>query len=172
MAVEVNIEDLQFTEKILGKGAFGEVRKAYWSDSEVAVKSIGLIQEKPKNIIRELAVLRKVTHKNIVHIMGYAIENSHFHIIMDLIKGYTLKDLIFKASIQEKMLPEKIIHRDINPANVMVTTEKFVKICDLGVSKISELNTELQTTQEKTKCAGTPLNMAPEIFLHHQSTKN
>ncbi|KAL7304172.1 hypothetical protein TKK_0003470 [Trichogramma kaykai] len=169
VAVEVPIADLTFTETVLGKGAFGEVRKGVWSYSNVAIKTINVLDENPKDILKEVLILRTVLHPNIVLIMGYAIQKYHFHIVMEFIDGYTLMDLIFKETVKSKFplticekmkitnqiliglaflhgFPNQIIHRDIKPPNIMLIKEKLVKICDLGVSKISEADSELMTT--------------------------
>uniref|UniRef100_A0ABD2X961 Protein kinase domain-containing protein n=1 Tax=Trichogramma kaykai TaxID=54128 RepID=A0ABD2X961_9HYME len=51
---------------------------------------------------------------------------------------------------------------------ILLTKEKGVKICDLGVSKINELYTQLMTTHGRVNCAGTPMYMAPEIYINRQ----
>ncbi|KAL7296039.1 hypothetical protein TKK_0010594 [Trichogramma kaykai] len=193
IAVEVPLEKIHFTEILLGKGAFGEVRKALWSESDVAVKTMDVLQVDPKNIIKELAILNRVQHQNIVLLMGYAFDSSEFHIIMEFINGYTLSDLIFKRTVKEKLrldesdkmkivlqillgigflheFSQPIVHRDIKPANIMVTKNKLVKICDLGVSQLKQLDTQLLITQGRINCTGTPLYMAPECYLDHQET--
>ena len=40
-----------------------------------------------------------------------------------------------------------------------------IKLCDLGIAKVNELNSQLVTTQGKKRTIGTPLYMAPEILL-------
>ncbi|XP_023314339.1 probable serine/threonine-protein kinase DDB_G0281745 [Trichogramma pretiosum] len=191
IAVAVPIDFLKFTDTILGKGAFGEVRRGFWCESEVAIKTSDLFQQTPKQIIKEIAILGRVRHSNIVSLMGYSRNDNEFHIIMDFIDGYSLHDLIFKQNVKIKMpleeqdkvkltyqillgiaflhqFPHQILHRDIKPANVMVTKNKFVKICDLGVSKLKQLSTELLTTRGHTNCVGIPLYMTPELFLDFQ----
>ncbi|XP_023317601.1 extracellular signal-regulated kinase 1-like [Trichogramma pretiosum] len=191
VAIEVPMSDFTFPDVVLGRGAFGEVRKGDWNFTEVAIKTIDLLQEDPKDIIKEVAILRQVVHKNIVSIMGYAMSNNDFYIIMELVDGYTLMELIFKDRIKcifpldtsDKIqitfqillglaflhgFPKKIVHRDIKPANILLTKEKGVKICDLGVSKINELYTQLMTTHGRVNCAGTPMYMAPEIYINRQ----
>lgn len=64
--------------------------------------------------------------------------------------------------------PYRIIHRDLKPANILVTKEKKINICDMGVSKINEINSQLMTTISSSgeiKAFGTPLYLAPEIQL-------
>ncbi|KAL7303565.1 hypothetical protein TKK_0003724 [Trichogramma kaykai] len=48
----------------------------------------------------------------------------------------------------------------------MLTKEKLVKICDLGVSKIREFNSEFMTTKGRINCAGKPMYMAHEIYIN------
>ncbi|XP_014237106.1 dual specificity protein kinase shkE-like [Trichogramma pretiosum] len=188
---QVPIDSLKFTDILLGKGAFGEVKKAFWGMSEVTIKTIDTQQVRPKDIIKELVILRQVVHTNIVNLMGYSTGDYEFHIIMEFIDGYTLRDLIFKSTTKSKFplnesdklqlahqiflgisflheFPNPVIHRDIKPANIMITKNKLVKICDLGVSSIKKMCTQLMTAKGHINCAGTPMYMAPEIYLYHQ----
>ncbi|XP_023313697.1 serine/threonine-protein kinase 24-like [Trichogramma pretiosum] len=63
---------------------------------------------------------------------------------------------------------KKVLHRDIEPANIMITKKKIVKICDLGVSTINQLDTQLLTTHGRKSFVGTPMYMAPEVYLRQQ----
>lgn len=102
-----------------------------------------VLRDKPKDIIKEVTILRQVSHKNIVSIMGFSLQQYEFYIIMEFIDGYTLKDLIFKASVKRQFplsegdktkityhillglaflheFPKTIVHRDIKPANITI----------------------------------------------------
>ncbi|XP_014233411.1 probable serine/threonine-protein kinase DDB_G0281745 [Trichogramma pretiosum] len=156
---KVPIQDLKFTDDILGKGAFGLVRRGVWSESDVAIKTIDLMQENHRDVMKEVAILRQEL------------------IFRDSVKSKFLLSASDEIRITRQMLlgiellhafPESIIHRDIKPANIIITSNKSVKICDLGVSKMNELNSQLMTTQGCVNIVGTPMYMAPEMFLHRQ----
>uniref|UniRef100_A0ABD2XG36 Protein kinase domain-containing protein n=1 Tax=Trichogramma kaykai TaxID=54128 RepID=A0ABD2XG36_9HYME len=191
IATEIPVTDLVFSNSVLGKGAFGEVRKGVWCYNEVAIKTIDLQHEKPKNIVKEIAILSRIKHKNIVSFMGYSINDREFHIVMEFVNGYSLSDLIFRQYVKSKLplndidrinityqmlfgitflheFPKKVLHRDIKPANIMITKKKIVKICDLGVSTINQLDTQLLTTHGRKSFVGTPMYMAPEVYLRQQ----
>uniref|UniRef100_A0ABD2XN43 Protein kinase domain-containing protein n=1 Tax=Trichogramma kaykai TaxID=54128 RepID=A0ABD2XN43_9HYME len=123
--------------------------------------------------------------------MGYSINDREFHIVMEFVNGYSLSDLIFRQYVKSKLplndidrinityqmllgitflheFPKKVLHRDIKPANIMITKKKIVKICDLGVSTINQLDTQLLTTHGRKSFVGTPMYMAPEVYLRQQ----
>ncbi|OXU18674.1 hypothetical protein TSAR_010388 [Trichomalopsis sarcophagae] len=121
------------------------------------------------------------------------LKESQFHIIMELVNGHTLQDVIFKQNIRNKynltleekyiialkmckaiiflhQHPLKVLHRDIEPGNVMLTLkDKDVKVCDLGLAKFNEINSQLRST---IGCSTpeSPLFMAPEVYLLKQTT--
>lgn len=66
--------------------------------------------------------------------------------------------------------PLKIFHRDIKPANIMIALDKEVKVCDLGLAKVNALNSQLLTTRGKQTAPGTPIYMAPEVYLNFKDT--
>ena len=53
---------------------------------------------------------------------------------------------------------QNIVHRDIKPDNIMITTDDTVRLIDFGLSKASKSNKDL------TQVAGTPFYMAPEVI--------
>src|SRR4030067_2367450 len=54
----------------------------------------------------------------------------------------------------------KVVHRDINPANIMISRERMVKVMDFGVAKVLD-----EATKESTSISGTPLYMSPEQIV-------
>ena len=94
-----------------------------------------------------------LTHPNIVSIydVGYEEENNLYYIVMELIKGKTLKEIINKdgkiswkwavniaiqmASALEKAHDNNIIHRDIKPHNIIITEDGTAKVTDFGIAK-------------------------------------
>lgn len=190
LVTEIPLDDLIINdEDVLGKGSFGTVRRGFWSECVVAIKTMDTTYLEPKEIIKEVAILRQVSHKNIVSIMGVCNQETEFHIVMEFVDGCTLNDVIFKQKIKEKFLltlqekyiiaidicgaitflhqhPLKIIYRDIKPGNIILTTRKEVKVCDLGLAKFRNISSQLQSTRGKKVAAGTPLYMAPEVSLY------
>ena len=96
-------------------------------------------------------------HPNIVNIYDVGSENGLYYIVMEYVEGITLKTYIEKkgqlsfkesASIAiqvargiESAHNKNIIHRDIKPQNIIISTEGMVKVTDFGIAKATSSNT-------------------------------
>jgi protein-serine/threonine kinase len=128
--------------KMLGKGAFGKVNLGMHklTDSLVAIKSINkeyLEEERSRRkVSKEVAILKKINHKNIVRLYETYESTRHFLIVMELCTGGDLLNYVRKR----RMLPESyakyffkqlvegliychkkgIVHRDIKLDNILL----------------------------------------------------
>ena len=96
-------------------------------------------------------------HPNIVNIYDVGSENGLYYIVMEYVEGITLKTYIEKkgqlsfkesASIAiqvargiEAAHNKNIIHRDIKPQNIIISTDGKVKVTDFGIAKATPSNT-------------------------------
>ncbi|XP_044585540.1 probable serine/threonine-protein kinase samkB [Cotesia glomerata] len=93
----VQEEDIKFIDTVLGHGAFGAVILATWNNTEVAVKKIKS-SEQSKYVYREVNVMDKIRHPNLISIMGICCTNSFYYIIMEDFKSVNLSIFISKRN--------------------------------------------------------------------------
>ena len=165
----------------LGEGGMASVYKAYDTRLEryVAVKVIRLEKDQDSSFLkrfeREAKALAKLSHPNIVHVDDYGEQDGVPYLVMDYIPGGTLKQRLGQpVNYQEaaKILApvahalyhahmNGIVHRDVKPANVLMTAGGQPMLSDFGIAKLleGEQTTELTGTGVGI---GTPEYMAPE----------
>lgn len=96
-------------------------------------------------------------HPNIVNIYDVGSENGMYYIVMEYVEGITLKTYIekkgqlsFKEAVSiaiqvgrgiEAAHNKHIIHRDIKPQNIIISTEGKVKVTDFGIARVATSNT-------------------------------
>ncbi len=96
-------------------------------------------------------------HPNIVNIYDVGSENGMHYIVMEYVEGITLKTYIekkgqlsFKEAVSiaiqvgrgiEAAHHKNIIHRDIKPQNIIISTEGKVKVTDFGIARAATSNT-------------------------------
>ena len=164
----------------LGEGGMATVYKAYDTRLErhVAVKiirsDVGQGDEMLKRFEREAKALAQLTHPNIVHINDYGEQGGVPYVVMDFLPGGTLKQKLGQpmpfaeaarllapiARALEYAHQQKIVHRDVKPANILLTQSSAPMLSDFGIAKILEgpSRTELTATGAGI---GTPDYMAP-----------
>lgn len=167
----------------IDEGAFGIVSKALKKSdkSTVAVKEVDLRRKRHKRLQemkRELFVLQRIAHKNIVKLIEHFIVNDTLVIVMEFCAGSNLTVYLRKTALDEleainlfrqmaraiKVLHRNgISHRDIKLNNFLLdSTKKRIKIGDFGLSIVS-YRAKAGILMAKTYC-GTEPYMAPEIL--------
>ena len=165
--------------KVIGKGAFGIVYKAFelCSGRRVAIKQIKIDTENKNLVLKEIEVLKKVEHQNIVQYFNFLKEDNYIFIIMEFLEGGTLKEYIQenKDNITEEIASEiikqilnalsylhyscDVCHRDVKPENIMFSEKNNIsslKLLDFGLSSDS-----FESKLRMQNC-GTLTYMAPE----------
>ncbi|WP_437185096.1 serine/threonine protein kinase [Planctomicrobium sp. SH668] len=166
----------------LGQGGMGTVFLAHQIslDRDCALKVMSKeISAKPgfvDRFVREARAMAKLDHQNVVRC--YAVDSDqglHF-VAMELIDGKSMQDWLNKLgklSVADALLVTLVIgealeyahelnmiHRDVKPDNILVTSKGVVKLSDLGLAKEVD-EPEFSLTQSGTGL-GTPHYMAPE----------
>ena len=104
-----------------------------------------------KRFNTEAQAVASLTHPNIVSVYDVGHEGNLYYIVMELIKGRTLKEIIVSegalawkwcvnvaiqiASALETAHKNNTIHRDIKPHNIIITEDGMAKVTDFGIAK-------------------------------------
>lgn len=165
--------------EIVGRGKFGVVYKGFNKQTKqiVAIKVLNLdTQEDEVNEVQqEIAILTDLKNvPNVTHYYGCFLNDMKLWIIMDYCAGGSIRTLLKPGVFEEKYIGVivrellialsavhklGVIHRDIKSANVLITKEGNVQLCDFGVAAKITSNAIKRTTM-----AGTPYWMAPEVI--------
>ena len=167
----------------LGEGGMAVVYKALDTSLErhVAVKVILPYQEHSAQFLarfkREARALARLSHPNILKIFDYGEFDGHPYLVMEYIRGGSLKDWLHGKSIPwqkgaqilaqvaralEAAHAEGIIHRDVKPANILMANGKDPLLSDFGIAKLIEGSSETTDLTGTGVGIGTPDYMAPE----------
>ena len=139
----------------LGEGGMGVVYRARYvgNDRQVAVKLLPPGAASNQTLLarfeREMDVLKQLRHPNIVHCFGGTCESKQWFYAMELIDGGSLADIIKQEgrlswevaidyAIQmcdalEFAHNHGVIHRDVKPANFLITKQGQLKLSDFGL---------------------------------------
>jgi serine/threonine protein kinase len=171
-------------EKEIGSGGMGKVYKAYDENLErtVAIKFLGadLVEDKDfiKRFEREAKAMARINHSNVTQIYGIGEEQGVPYFVMEYIEGESLDkifdktslplnraiDIILQVAEGLKVAHLKgIIHRDVKPANIFITSSDQIKIGDFGLAKTKEEHKTGEASLTGVGTAlGTPHYISPE----------
>ncbi len=118
-------------------------------------------EEFVKKFKRESQAAASLSHPNIVGIYDVGMEDNIYYIVMEYIKGQTLKDLIKKkgalgvdfatniaiqiSSALEHAHKNHIVHRDIKSHNIMIREDNSIKVTDFGIARAISSSTITNT---------------------------
>ncbi|MGH2694455.1 MAG: Stk1 family PASTA domain-containing Ser/Thr kinase, partial [Actinomycetota bacterium] len=166
----------------VGSGGMAEVYRARDEllGREVAVKVLSERFASDRSFVerfrREAQSAASLSHPNIVSLYDYGADNGTYFIVMEYIDGRPLSDVIEEEG---PLLPERaaeiaadvakalarahdagLVHRDVKPSNIMITTSGQTKVTDFGIARA--LTRGDQTVTQTGMVMGTAAYLSPE----------
>ncbi|XP_071695452.1 probable receptor-like protein kinase At5g24010 [Rutidosis leptorrhynchoides] len=169
--LKIQLEDIKLAtnnfsdNNLLGKGGFGNVYKGSIRHSKgqeiVAFKRLdGRYGQGNSEFWREIMMLSRYTHKNLISLLGYCDEAGEKILVYELASHRSLNNhlsdptLVWKQRLQiclasakglnylhdPKGLQQRVLHRDIKSSNILLDENWTPKISDLGLSKMGPAN--------------------------------
>src|SRR3984957_9040263 len=171
-------------DHLLGVGGMGEVYRAYDThrDRYVALKLLPEAfsgdQEYLKRFQRESHVAARLTEPHVIPIHDFGEVGGQLFLDMRLVDGADIGALLDAngrispqravhlisqaAEALDAAHADQLVHRDVKPSNILVTSSDFVYVVDFGVARPLGARQASLTTAEAT--IGTLHYMAPERF--------
>ncbi len=170
----------------IGAGGMGIVFRAHDErlDRDVALKVLppgAFTDERARQRFRnEALALSKLNHPNLETVHDFDTQDGVDFLVMELILGVTLDEKLAGGALPEKEVvglgaqlaeglaaahQQSVVHRDLKPGNLRLSTDGRLKILDFGLAKLLEPATSTATTTSWSGTrgpVGTPPYMAPE----------
>ena len=146
----------------LGAGAFSKKVAI-----KVIREEYSLIREFRSNFIGEARLVADLVHPNVVQILHLGMHEQRYYMVMEYVDGITLADLVAQHRLEHMRLPVDlcvyiamnvaraleyaherkttdgkslgIVHRDVNPKNILISWNGEVKLTDFGIAKALDL---------------------------------
>ncbi|KAG5481500.1 hypothetical protein LSCM1_05518 [Leishmania martiniquensis] len=168
----------------LGQGSYGKVFRA-WDEMTgcyLAAKELPLDTSKApsvavREVLQEYSVLTELSHPNIVRVVAFMVMKEKARIYMEWMPSGSLQDVLRhhpRGALRESIVrryardvvsglvylhSRGVIHRDVKPANMLLSSDGTVKLTDFGTSLVFSGNSR---TLESGAIIGTAAYMAPE----------
>uniref|UniRef100_A0A0D9V5L9 Protein kinase domain-containing protein n=1 Tax=Leersia perrieri TaxID=77586 RepID=A0A0D9V5L9_9ORYZ len=186
---EIDPKELDFTNgNGISKGTF---RKATWRGILVAVKKLDddlIMDENKVQAFRdELDVLQLIRHPNVVQFLGAVTQSSPMMIVMEFMpKGDLRKHLSRKGALEPSYAvklaldiargmnylhehkPQAIIHRDLEPSNILRDDTGHLKVADFDLCKMLKWRRKVREEKAVTSPGNACRYVAPEVIRNEE----
>ena len=167
----------------IGSGGMGFVLKAFDQELNevVALKVLKTSVEDAQSLDsfkEEIKIARRITSPYVVRIYDYGMIGKHSFISMEYISGHSIQEIINQEKKLSPLAAKSaaidaciglqashdagIIHKDIKPANLIVSLDSKIKLMDFGIASFNSLVTK---DASETKVEGTTDYLSPEQVL-------
>ena len=182
----ISRDEIQMTNKCLGRGGWGSVYEGVYCGCTVAVKQIHDLILSPHNILlfeREMNIASKCRHPHLLQFIGATNDEGNPLFVTELMEK-SLRALLEQRQLAETEIrvisldvarainylhqkkPEPIIHRDVSSANVLLWQQG-----DQWRGKVSDYGTANFMQQTMTVAPGAMIYSAPEALTSNQTVK-
>ncbi|KAL2936785.1 Serine/threonine-protein kinase PEPKR2 [Bienertia sinuspersici] len=175
------IEQDYYLGATIGKGKFGSVRMC-WSKASGEVFACKTLSKGEEPVHREVEIMQHLSgHVGIVTLKAVYEDAESFYLVMEFCPGGRLLDQMARerryteqqaANILKELLmvikychDMGVVHRDVKPENVLLTSSGGLKLADFGLAL------RILNGQSLSGVVGTPAYVAPEILAGEYSEK-
>ncbi len=173
MVIGTTLNQRFLLDKELGRGGMGAVYRATDQvlQRTVAIKVLKEItgEEVGRRLRLEAQILARLLHDNIVRLYDFGLDNTTYYFVMEEVDGTSFSkrwkkiDLADRVRILSQVAEaldyahhQGVVHRDVKPANVLLSASDQAKLSDFGLSLL------IDSEQESNVVRGTPHYMSPE----------
>ncbi|KAF9448603.1 kinase-like protein [Macrolepiota fuliginosa MF-IS2] len=182
----LTLQGVQYEDKVVTAGQFGEIRRGRFQNKPVCLKVIKLYERSHigralKGFTREAIVWKQLNHPNLLPFYGiYQLDDRNGRVCLvspwmengniseylkvnpDIARRPLIRDIVFGL---DHLHAGQIAHGDLKGPNIMITPAGSACLADFGLSSVADEDILRWTTLEtSTRSGGTVRWMAPELF--------